>query len=167
MRGFKSKLSYGYIDSPVGVLRVAGDSDRLHSISFPTEYQADEPQADWRRDDSLFAETFRQLHAYFAGESKRFDLPLRLAGTAFQNKVWAALCDIPFGETISYGALASRIGQPTASRAVGGANGANPLPIVVPCHRVIGSDNSLTGFGGGVEIKRFLLAHEREFSLLI
>ncbi len=89
---------------------------------------------------------------------------LHLDGTAFQIEVWTALRDIPFGETISYGALASRIGRPTASRAVGGANGSNPLPIVVPCHRVIGSDRSLTGFGGGVEIKRFLLAHERGLS---
>jgi methylated-DNA-[protein]-cysteine S-methyltransferase len=133
----------------------------LHLINFPAESRTKEPRADWRRDDSLFVEAFRQLHAYFAGELTRFDLPLRLAGTAFQNKVWTALCDIPFGETISYGALASRIGKPTASRVVGGANGANPLSIVVPCHRVIGSNRSLTGFGGGIEAKRFLLAHEQ------
>jgi methylated-DNA-[protein]-cysteine S-methyltransferase len=157
----ESKISYGYFDSPVGPLLVAGDTDRLHLISFPTERRTNEPQADWQRDDALFAEAFKQLHAYFAGELTRFDLPLRLAGTAFQNKVWTALCDIPFAETISYGALASRIGKPSACRAVGGANGANPLPIVVPCHRVIGSDKSLTGFGGGIEIKRFLLAHEQ------
>ena len=93
----------------------------------------------------------------------RFDLPLRLAGTTFQNKVWTELRRIPFGQTISYGELASRIGKPTARRAVGGANGANPLPIVVPCHRVIGSDKSLTGFGGGIATKRFLLAHEQSF----
>ncbi len=98
------------------------------------------------------------------GDLTRFKLPLRFAGTAFQNKVWTALCDIPFGQTVSYGALASRIGKPTASRAVGGANGANPLPIVVPCHRVIGSDRSLTGFGGGIQIKKFLLAHEQKVS---
>ena len=104
------------------------------------------------------------MGAYFAGELTRFDLRLHLAGTAFQNAVWAALCDIPFGETVSYGALASRIGKPMASRAVGAANGANPLPIVVPCHRVIGADKSLTGFGGGIETKRFLLAHEQRLS---
>jgi len=155
-----SKLSYGYFDSPVGSLLVAGDADHLHLISFPTESWTRRPQADWRRDDPHFADAFRQLDAYFAGDLTRFDLPLRFAGTTFQNKVWAALCGIPFGETVSYGALASRIGKPTASRAVGGANGANPLPIVVPCHRVIGSDKSLTGFGGGIEIKKFLLAHE-------
>ncbi len=164
-----ANLVYGYFDSPVGSLLVAGDAAQLHSIRFPAEGRAYEPLTGWRRDDSVFAETFAQLGAYFAGDLRDFSLPLRFAGTAFQNKVWRALCGIPFGETISYGALASRIGKPTASRAVGGANGANPLPIVVPCHRVIGSDKSLTGFGGGVEIKRFLLTHEQgmgpQFSL--
>ncbi len=164
MRTPKSKLGFGYFASPIGPLLVVGDGDQLHLIRFPTETRTNEPQADWQRDDALFRVAFGQLRGYFAGELTRFDLPLRLAGTAFQNKVWSALCEIPFGTTISYGALASRIGQPTASRAVGGANGANPLPIVVPCHRVIGSDNSLTGFGGGVEIKRFLLAHEQTVS---
>ena len=157
----KLRLSYGTFDSPVGSLLVAGDADRLHLIGFPTESWTRRLQADWRRDEAHFVEAFRQLAAYFAGDLTQFSLPLRFAGTAFQNKVWAALCDIPFAETISYGALASRIGKPTASRAVGGANGANPLPIVVPCHRVIGSDKSLTGFGGGIPIKKFLLAHER------
>lgn len=164
MRLGDAKLVYGYFDSPVGSLLVAGDADHLHLISFPSEGRAYEPQAGWRRDDTFFVETFAQLGAYFAGELTEFNLPLRFAGTAFQNKVWTALCDIPFGETISYGMLAARIGKPTASRAVGGANGANPLPIVVPCHRVIGSDKSLTGFGGGVEIKRFLLNHEQGLS---
>jgi methylated-DNA-[protein]-cysteine S-methyltransferase len=157
-------VCYGYRDSPIGPLLVAGDADRLHRISFPTEHETERPPADWRHDDAHFAAAFRQLQAYFAGELTRFDLPLRFAGTAFQNKVWTALCGIPYGETISYGALASRIGKPTASRAVGGANGANPLPIVVPCHRVIGSDKSLTGFGGGIEIKRYLLALEERYS---
>ena len=159
--GPEPKISYGYFDSPVGPLLVAGDADQLHLISFPTEDREYLPRTDWHRDDALFAEVFRQLDAYFAGELTRFSLPLRLAGTAFQNTVWTALCDIPFGATISYGALAARIGKPGASRAVGGANGANPLPIVVPCHRVIGSDKSLTGFGGGIETKRFLLEHEQ------
>jgi methylated-DNA-[protein]-cysteine S-methyltransferase len=157
-------LCYGYCDSPVGSLLVAGDGDRIYRIGFPTEPSTRRPPAEWRRDEALFEDAFRQLDAYFAGELTRFDLPLRFAGTAFQNRVWTALCDLAFGETISYGALASRIGKPTASRAVGGANGANPLPIVVPCHRVIGSDRSLTGFGGGIEIKRFLLAHEQRVS---
>ena len=164
MRAPEPGLSYGYVDSPVGSLLVAGDGDRVHRIGFPTESWTNEKPADWRRDDSLFAEVFGQLRAYFAGELARFDLPLHLDGTAFQVEVWTALRDIPFGETISYGALASRIGRPTASRAVGGANGSNPIPIVVPCHRVIGSDKSLTGFGGGVEIKKYLLAHEQGLS---
>jgi methylated-DNA-[protein]-cysteine S-methyltransferase len=157
----RTELAYGYFQSPVGRLLVAGDAEHLHLISFPTESRTSQPPAAWRRDDALFAPAFEQLQAYFAGELTRFSLPLRLAGTAFQNQVWAALRDIPLGETLSYGALASRIGKPAAFRAVGGANGANPLPIVVPCHRVIGADRSLTGFGGGIEIKRFLLAHEQ------
>ena len=133
----------------------------MHEIRFPAKHRADMPPVAWRRDELRFAEAFAQLRAYFAGELTQFSLPLRLSGTAFQNKVWAALREIPFGTTISYGALAARIGRPSTSRAVGGANGANPLPIVVPCHRVIGSDKSLTGFGGGIEVKKFLLAHER------
>lgn len=164
MPGPERNLAYGYLDSPVGRLLVAGDADRLHEIRFPTERRGKEPPAGWRRDEARFAAAFAQLRAYFAGELTRFDLPLRLAGTAFQNEVWRALCAIPFGATVSYGALAARIGRPTASRAVGGANGANPLPIVVPCHRVIGSDKSLTGFGGGVDIKKFLLDHERRIA---
>jgi methylated-DNA-[protein]-cysteine S-methyltransferase len=159
-----SDLAYGTFDSPVGALLIAGDEEQLHHIGFPSERRAEPPPAHWRRDDTRFAEAFRQLAAYFAGDLTRFDLPLRFAGTEFQNEVWAALRDIPFGETVSYGALASRIGRPTASRAVGGANGANPLPIVVPCHRVIGSDRSLTGFGGGLPIKKFLLDHERRLA---
>lgn len=157
-------LAYGYLESPVGPLLVAGDGERLHLISFPGGRRARQPDRDWRRDDRAFTEAFAQLRAYFAGSLTRFDLPLRFAGTDFQNKVWSALRDIPFGETISYGELARRIGRPGASRAVGAANGANPLPIVAPCHRVVGADGSLTGFGGGVETKRYLLNHERGLS---
>jgi len=156
-----ASLAYGYLDSPVGRLLVAGDGERLHCISFPTGRRARQPTGHWRRDDDLFSEAFAQLRAYFAGELTRFDLPLHFSGTDFQNAVWSALRDIPFGETVSYGELAGRIGRPGASRAVGAANGANPLPIVVPCHRVVGTDGSLTGFGGGVATKRFLLRHER------
>lgn len=157
----EAKLAYGYLDSPVGSILVAGDGEKLHRIAFQTEEKVRKQAASLRRDDALFAEAFRQLRAYFAGELTRFDLPLRRAGTVFQNSVWTALCDIPYGETMTYGAMAARIGKPTACRAVGSANGANPLPIVVPCHRVIGSDGSLTGFGGGVPIKRFLLDLEQ------
>ncbi len=155
------ELSYGYFESPVGRVLVAGDADHVHLISFASERPVVEPRPGWRRDDAQFAEVFRQLEAYFAGELTRFDLPLRFAGTAFQNQVWRALCGIPFGATTTYGSLAARLGRPTASRAVGAANGANPLPIVVPCHRVIGANGSLTGFAGGIEIKKFLLDLEQ------
>ena len=133
----------------------------MHCISFPSGSQIVEPRSEWRRDDALFKDCFAQLGAYFGGELTRFDLPLHFTGTPFQTTVWRALIDIPYGETVSYGALAAMIGRPTASRAVGAANGANPLPIVAPCHRVIGADHSLTGFGGGLSTKRFLLEHER------
>jgi methylated-DNA-[protein]-cysteine S-methyltransferase len=154
-------LAYAHMDSPIGRLLIAGDGERLHLISFPTGSRAYTPQRDWCRDDGLFTAAIDQLRAYFAGALTRFDLPLRLAGTAFQNAVWSALREIPYGESVSYQTLATRIGRPTACRAVGAANGANPLPIVVPCHRVIGADGSLTGFGGGIETKRALLDHER------
>lgn len=157
-------LAYGYLDSPAGPLLVAGDDEHLNLIGFPSGSRARAPSNEWHRDDRAFAEAFAQLRAYFAGKLTRFDLPLRFSGTDFQNTVWSALRDIPFGETVSYGDLARRIGRPTASRAVGAANGANPLPIVVPCHRVVGADGSLTGFGGGVETKRYLLNHERVLS---
>ena len=154
-------LAYGYMDSPIGRLLLAGDRDGLHRIGFETEDWTDQPPTEWRRDDAIITEPAAQLRAYFAGELTTFDLALTFTGTAFQNTVWSALQDIPFGETTSYGALARRIARPKACRAVGAANGANPLPIVVPCHRVIGSDGSLTGFGGGIDAKRFLLDHEQ------
>src|SRR6185295_10503338 len=112
-------------------------------------------------DDNLFEDVVAQLNEYFAGTRRQFELPLAPAGTPFQQRVWAALLDIPYGQTISYGELASRIGQKSASRAVGLANGSNPLPIVIPCHRVIGANGKLTGYGGGLPIKERLLALER------
>lgn len=162
--GGTAPLYYAYLDTPIGSLLVAGDAERLHLIGFPSGSRAHRASALWSRDDELFSDAFSQLRAYFAGDLKRFNLPLRIAGTPFQNAVWSALRDIPYGETLSYGELARRIGRPAASRAVGAANGANPLPIVVPCHRVIGADGSLTGFGGGIETKRYLLRHEQTFS---
>ncbi len=164
MPALSRDLAYGHFDSPVGKLLLAGDGERLHLIGFPRDTRANRPLPEWRRDPSLFTKAAAQLSAYFAGELTRFRLPLHFSGTAFQNQVWQALCKIPFGATTTYGALAAGLGKPTASRAVGAANGANPLPIVVPCHRVVGSDRSLTGFGGGLEIKRFLLAHEEKVS---
>jgi methylated-DNA-[protein]-cysteine S-methyltransferase len=155
-----SEISYAYFDSPVGRLLLAGDADGLALISFPCGRRPREPSATWTRDEGVLGEAIAQLRAYFAGERREFTLPLRAGGTPFQERVWSALRAVPFGATISYGELARRIGQPAAARAVGAANGANPLPIVVPCHRVIGADHTLTGFGGGLETKRFLLAHE-------
>jgi methylated-DNA-[protein]-cysteine S-methyltransferase len=155
-----SALAYGYLDTPIGRLLVAGDGEQLHAVVFPTEGQRYHPHSDWRHDDQVLGEPYAQLRAYFAGELTRFELPLHFTGTAFQNTVWQTLCTIPFGETTSYGVLAGRIGRPKAQRAVGAANGANPMPIVVPCHRVLGADRSLTGFGGGIEIKKYLLTLE-------
>lgn len=151
---------YTYMQTPIGSLLIAGDGETIDLISFPTGSRTKHPHEEWQRDDDQFASTRQQLTAYFAGELKEFDVPLTLIGTDFQKSVWRALVEIPFGETISYGELAVRIGKPKASRAVGAANGANPIPVIIPCHRVIGSNKSLTGFGGGVETKAFLLNHE-------
>ncbi len=154
-------LRYAHMESPVGALLLARDDTGLRVISFPSGHKARAPEPGWQKTDiAEFDDTTSQLTAYFDGETTEFDLPLKPEGTPFQMAVWEALQDIPYGETISYGELAKRIGKPSASRAVGAANGANPLPIVIPCHRVIGADNSLTGFGGGVDIKAFLLEHE-------
>jgi methylated-DNA-[protein]-cysteine S-methyltransferase len=157
-------MRYAWYDSPVGGLLLAGDPDGLTLISFPSGSRRHSPAPGWQRDEDLLAPAIVQLAEYFAGTRRSFSLPLRPAGTAFQQSVWAALRQIPFGATISYGELARRVGRPAAARAVGAANGANPLPIVVPCHRVIGADDSLTGFGGGLETKHFLLAHEARLS---
>jgi len=154
-------MDFSYMDSPVGRLLLAGDESGLKLISFPGEGKTRRPREGWRRNPATFKEAVRQLEAYFAGELTEFDLKLAPEGTAFQRKVWRALRKIPYGETVSYGALAKAIERPRASRAVGAANGANPLPIVVPCHRVIGSTGKLTGFGGGIETKAALLELER------
>lgn len=155
-----SDIAYTYLDSPVGALLLAGDADGLTLISFPSGSREQKPKPAWREDARPFAAAITELREYFAGKRRDFTVTLRPQGTAFQLAVWKALRAIPYGETISYGELARRIGRPSASRAVGAANGANPLPIIVPCHRVIGANGSLTGFGGGVETKRFLLGLE-------
>lgn len=155
-----NEISYTHIASPIGDLLVAGTDEALHFLSFPTGHKAFGPAPDWRRGDAPFRDVRRQLNAYFAGELRRFDLPLHLSGTAFQNSVWQYLSSIPFGETQTYGQIAAQLDRPTASRAVGAANGNNPLPIILPCHRVIGANGSLTGFGGGLPTKEFLLRHE-------
>jgi methylated-DNA-[protein]-cysteine S-methyltransferase len=153
-------MYYSYMDSPVGRLLLAGDGSGLRLISFPGGRTKREALPAWREDAGPFAEAVRQLNAYFAGELTDFDLALAPLGTPFQLSVWRALQRIPYGETRSYGELARAIGRPKASRAVGAANGSNPLPIVIPCHRVIGSTGKLTGFGGGLDTKAALLALE-------
>lgn len=151
---------YSFLESPVGRLLIAGADEVLMLINFPTGSQALKPRPEWRRDDTMFAEAKRQLREYFEGTRTEFTMPLEMDGTDFQKDCWTALRQVPFGATVSYGELARLIGRPKASRAVGAANHANPLPIVVPCHRVIGADNSLTGFGGGLETKTKLLTLE-------
>lgn len=144
-------------DSPLGPLTLVSDGARLMGLHFAGWTQ---PADAVRQTDDVLARAARQLDAYFAGQLKSFDIPLGLAGTPFQLRVWAALRDIPFGEVCSYSQLATAIGDPLAMRAVGAANGRNPIAIVIPCHRVVGVDGSLTGFGGGIERKRFLLRLE-------
>lgn len=162
-----SGVFYTQMESPVGPLLLAGDRDSLRFVSFGNSQRGLVPRPDWTQDTAPFREVMRQLQAYFAGQLKEFDLPLTLEGTEFQSRVWTSLLTIPYGETISYLQLAQRIGNPKAVRAVGLANGSNPIPIIIPCHRVIGTDGSLTGFGGGLATKRKLLALEsKQISLL-
>ncbi len=146
------------LTTPIGTLRLVSDGESLIGIEFEGRWgNGDEVEA---ATDRVLAACARQLTEYFAGERRSFDLPLGPAGTAFQRAVWEALAAIPYGELRSYRDIARAIGRPTAVRAVGAANGRNPLPIVVPCHRVVGSDGSLTGFAGGLDIKRRLLRLE-------
>lgn len=152
---------YRFVDTPIGDLLIAGIDDRLTLIGFPDGPRAETPDAEWERDDTAFADAAQQLNDYFDGHRTTFDLPLTLNGTVFQKSVWRALMNVPFGTTTTYGTLAIQIGKPSASRAVGAANGANPLPIIVPCHRLVGSNGSLIKFGGGLERKQFLIDHEQ------
>jgi methylated-DNA-[protein]-cysteine S-methyltransferase len=148
------------ISTPVGRLLLAGDEKGLRRISFQDGLHPVEVDEGWQRTEEPFREAIAQIDAYFAGRLDRFDLALAPEGTSFQREVWSALTTIPYGETVSYGELARHLGRPAASRAVGAANGRNPIPIVIPCHRVVGADGSLTGFGGGLAIKRRLLELE-------
>jgi methylated-DNA-[protein]-cysteine S-methyltransferase len=160
-------IYYSHLETPLGVLLLAAGEGTLREINFPKNGHAAPPAPEWRKDDSVLREPIRQLRAYFAGELEDFNVPLAPAGTPFQQRVWKELGKIPYGETISYGELARRIGNPSASRAVGLANGSNPIPIIIPCHRVIGSNGKLTGYGGGLPIKEKLLALEkRQLTLL-
>jgi methylated-DNA-[protein]-cysteine S-methyltransferase len=147
------------LTSPIGEIVLTGADDALIGVFMGMPPGGLDPA--WRRDTGPFRAATEQLDAYFSGELRHFALPLRPHGTAFQLAVWEQLRAIPYGETRSYGELAAQLGHPGASRAVGAANGSNPLPIVVPCHRVIGADGRLTGFGGGLPRKQWLLAMER------
>jgi methylated-DNA-[protein]-cysteine S-methyltransferase len=154
-------LFYTRAPSPLGPLLLVGTADALTFIWLPSGRDRLDPEPDWVESVRPFKEAVRQLDAYFAGRLRQFDLPLAPDGTTFQRRVWRALCDIPYGETVSYGELARRIERPTAVRAVGAANGQNPISIVIPCHRVIGSDGRLVGYGGGLPAKSMLLDLER------
>ena len=148
-------MRYCTLTTPIGELLLTADDDgALTAVNLPNRHP---DSSAWERDDALLADARRQLTEYFAGERTSFDLPLRPAGAPFQLRVWDALLRIPYGETASYGELARELGHPTAARAVGAANGRNPIAIVVPCHRVIGANGSLTGYAGGLECKRALL----------
>ena len=154
-------IAFTTVDSPIGPLLLCTDGVSLTGLYMDVEGRSVRTDA-WRKDadHGPLPQVIRQLGEYFAGTRRHFDLPLQLNGTPFQQQVWAALKEIPYGSTWSYGDLARRINNPNASRAVGLANGRNPISILVPCHRVIGADGSLTGYGGGIERKRWLLAHE-------
>lgn len=154
-------FSFCNVESPVGTLTLVAEGALLREIRFPSAPRL-EPGPGWREGGTTLLRAARQLEQYFAGERREFELELGPQGTPFQERVWRELARIPYGRTTSYGALARRVGNPNASRAVGAANGRNPLPIVIPCHRVVGADGRLTGFGGGIETKRFLLEHEAE-----
>ena len=157
-------MYYCYLDTPIGELLLAGESNALSMIGFPKGAMRRDPEADWIYNEEPFETVRTQLAEYFSGERKDFDLPLKLDGSEFQISVLEALLEIPYGETTSYGAIAKQIGRPKAMRAVGAANGRNPIPIIVPCHRVIGSSGDLTGFGGGLDTKEALLRLEAENS---
>ena len=157
-------MYYDYLDTPIGRLLLAVDGEGLRHIDFESDRHPTPIGADWERGRGALHEARAQLIAYFEGRLTVFDLPLAPQGTQFQQQVWLELLRIPYGATATYGGIARHIGDASATRAVGAANGRNPLPIVVPCHRVIGADGSLTGFGGGLPVKRFLLDHEQRYS---
>ncbi|MGH2910923.1 MAG: methylated-DNA--[protein]-cysteine S-methyltransferase [Solirubrobacteraceae bacterium] len=150
------------LESPIGEITVTSLDGQLTGVHMHEQRHRPSLPPGCLRDDSALAPVVAQLHAYFAGELTDFDLPTEMQGTDFQRRVWSALCEIPYGHTISYGELARWVGNPKASRAVGLANGRNPIAIVVPCHRVIGADGSLTGYGGGLDRKVWLLGHEAD-----
>ncbi|MBL4853326.1 MAG: methylated-DNA--[protein]-cysteine S-methyltransferase [Robiginitomaculum sp.] len=159
---------YDYLDTPIGSLLLAGCDAYLRFVSFPPigEEAAQagheghiprDPLPAWKQDRTKFTQARQELTEYFAGTRIKFTVAIKLSGSDFQRSVWQALIDVPYGETCSYGDIAHAINNPKSSRAVGGANNANPIPVIVPCHRIIGADKSMTGFGGGIPTKEFLL----------
>lgn len=155
-------MEYRYLNTPVGEILLAGDEAGLRFVSFPEGKHRIQPQAGWQYNAQACVDARIQLEEYFAGKRQQFDLKLVPNGTPFQLEVLRALQEIPYGETRSYGDIAALIGKPKAMRAVGAANGRNPIPIIIPCHRVIGANGSLTGFGGGLDTKRYLLDLEQQ-----
>ena len=154
-------MLYTLVDSPLGDIIISGNAKSVTGVAFADSSKASGLEPNLDRDDDAFHAAAEQLRAYFAGALTRFDVPLETGGTPFQRRVWQALLAIPYGTTTTYGKLAAELGDPRAMRAVGLANGRNPISIIVPCHRVIGADGSLTGYGGGLPRKQWLLAHER------
>ena len=155
---------YDELDTPIGVLGLVADEAGLREVWFSSGRHQRTPRPEWVRAREPLTQARQQLEEYFAGSRQHFELPLHPIGTPFQQQVWWALARIPYGATISYGELARRIEHPQAVRAVGAANGRNPLPIILPCHRVIGANGSLTGFGGGLPTKQFLLSLENRMT---
>ena len=160
-------MKYTTMDSPLGGLLLLGDGETLYGLHMQAGRHPIRIQASWIRDDEAFADIREQLEEYFAGRRDSFDVKMHMEGTAFQRTVWHELTQIPYGQTISYGELAKRIGRPDRARAVGTANGQNPIAVIVPCHRVIGSNGKLVGYGGGLDNKRRLLELEQGLLTLI
>jgi methylated-DNA-[protein]-cysteine S-methyltransferase len=158
--------TYTTFDSPIGKLLALGDGEALTGLYMQNSRRPVTVLPSWERDDEAFGDLREQLGEYFAGARREFDLPVAPAGSAFQQRVWSALREIPYGETESYGELAERIGHPGSARAVAAANGQNPIAVVVPCHRVIGANGTLTGYAGGIERKRLLLDLESPLAKL-
>lgn len=160
-------MYYTYLDTPIGELLLAGDQDALCKLGFPEGPKRRRAEAGWELRDASFTEVKAQLNQYFAGSLRSFSLPLQPCGTSFQLSVLDELQKIPYGTTVSYREIATRLGKPQAMRAVGAANGRNPIPVIIPCHRVIGSNGKLTGFGGGLPTKEALLKLEQAEGFLV
>ena len=152
---------YCYCRTPIGRLLLVGENGMLEKLHFPKSADYTIIEEDWNLDEECFADVLHQLKEYFAGRLQNFKVKMHLEGTDFQLRVWRELQQIPYGKTASYGEIAKRINNPKAYRAVGGANNKNPIPIIIPCHRIIGNDGSLTGFGGGLDVKKNLLNLEK------